>query len=272
MTRALSHALISGLLGLLLTSLTPVDARGGGYQAGGARGHGMQRGGGFRKSFRGGVSRHPGAQGGRSGGGLTSRRGPTTWSKSSATLTRSHGNPILFATGSRAARTGVGTRGQFFCCAGSSRKDGRPKQRRGRRSSLRPQPRTFSGSRQTAVAPRQHFGHEGHGQSKGPKAHHGQGLRKRHRGHEGQKRHEVRTAKGRHHFGAVGAIGGVYYVAPASRIYLVEDYVAEEDCRQLTEHGYDADGRRVLVTWTLCTDQQGEHYVPADGRHVVALY
>lgn len=63
----------------------------------------------------------------------------------------------------------------------------------------------------------------------------------------------------------------VYVAVPAEELYYAEE-TDEEDCRFLTERGYDLSGRRVLVEWTLCFDEQGEAYVPEDGRRIVARY
>jgi hypothetical protein len=204
----------------------------------------MQRGSGFRKSVSGRAS--------------VSRRSVGTRSppRNSVTLGQSYYNPVPFSKNSRVARQRAAKRARFACCA--SRRDSRPRQ-------PRRQSPTFSSARRVQTVPgQQHYG-QGQRKSKGHKSNKGHKGRKSHKGHKGHKGYKGRTVKHRNHFGA-------YYVAPVSRVYVVEDYVAEPECRQLTEHGYDADGRRVLVTWTLCFDEYGEPYVPADGRHVLALY
>ena len=63
----------------------------------------------------------------------------------------------------------------------------------------------------------------------------------------------------------------VYVVAPADET-IYPEYVDEKDCRHLTERGHDRAGRRVLVEWTLCFDEQGRAYVPAEGRRILARY
>lgn len=63
----------------------------------------------------------------------------------------------------------------------------------------------------------------------------------------------------------------VYVQTPAQDLYYPEES-DEERCRSLTERGYDLSGRRVLVEWTLCFDEQGEAYVPEGGRQIVARY
>lgn len=66
--------------------------------------------------------------------------------------------------------------------------------------------------------------------------------------------------------------GTTVYVAPAPGEYIYPEYADEENCRHLTERGYDRTGRRVLVEWTLCFDEQGTAYVPAEGRRILARY
>ena len=63
----------------------------------------------------------------------------------------------------------------------------------------------------------------------------------------------------------------VYIAAPPDE-YIYPEYGDEENCRHLTERGYDRAGRRVLVEWTLCFDEQGTAYVPAEGRPILAHY
>lgn len=76
------------------------------------------------------------------------------------------------------------------------------------------------------------------------------------------KRHE----KNRNFYGYTA-----YYVAPAEEMYYSEQ-TGEDNCRSLIERGYDLSGRRVLVEWTLCFDDQGETYVPENGRRIVVRY
>ena len=45
-----------------------------------------------------------------------------------------------------------------------------------------------------------------------------------------------------------------------------------EECRSLTERGYDRSGRRVLVEWTVCFDNAGKAYVPDEGRRILARF
>lgn len=45
-----------------------------------------------------------------------------------------------------------------------------------------------------------------------------------------------------------------------------------DECRFLTDRGYDRAGRRVLVEWTVCFDEHGEPYMPPDGRRILARY
>ena len=66
--------------------------------------------------------------------------------------------------------------------------------------------------------------------------------------------------------------GTTVYVAAPPDETIYPKYGDEEDCRHLTERGYDRAGRRVLVEWTLCFDEQGTAYVPAEGRRTLAHY
>lgn len=68
------------------------------------------------------------------------------------------------------------------------------------------------------------------------------------------------------------AYGSTIYVATPENEDLYPENGEKEKCRHLTERGYDRSGRRVLVQWTLCFDEQGEPYVPADGRRIVARF
>lgn len=63
----------------------------------------------------------------------------------------------------------------------------------------------------------------------------------------------------------------VYVLAPAEEYYYPQE-TAQDNCRFLTERGYDLSGRRVLVEWTVCFDEQGEAFVPEDGRRIVARF
>lgn len=45
-----------------------------------------------------------------------------------------------------------------------------------------------------------------------------------------------------------------------------------DECRFLTERGYDRSGRRVLVEWTVCFDNEGTAYVPDEGRRILAHF
>ena len=45
-----------------------------------------------------------------------------------------------------------------------------------------------------------------------------------------------------------------------------------DECRSLTERGYDRSGRRVLVEWTVCFDNAGKAYVPDEGRRILARF
>ena len=62
------------------------------------------------------------------------------------------------------------------------------------------------------------------------------------------------------------------YVAARADETIYPEFGNEEDCGRLTEQGYDRLGRRVLVEWTLCFDQNGTAYVPAEGRRILARY
>ncbi len=84
--------------------------------------------------------------------------------------------------------------------------------------------------------------------------------------HGSKKRSKRKRKKHRPIYGAT-----VYVAAPPDE-YIYPEYVDEEDCRRLTERGYDRAGRRVLVEWTLCFDEQGTAYVPAEGRRILARY
>lgn len=62
------------------------------------------------------------------------------------------------------------------------------------------------------------------------------------------------------------------YVAAPTDEYIYLEYGDEEDCRHLIERGYDPAGRRVLVEWTLCFDEQDRAYVPTEERRILARY
>ena len=66
--------------------------------------------------------------------------------------------------------------------------------------------------------------------------------------------------------------GSTVYVQAAEPVLYIPEDPDGNDCRSLTERGYDLSGRRVLVEWTLCFDDRGEAYVPEDGRRIVARY
>ena len=66
-------------------------------------------------------------------------------------------------------------------------------------------------------------------------------------------------------------VSGVYATPARNEVRDPHDR-EEADCRHLTERGYDLSGRRVLVEWTLCFDEQGEAFVPEDGRRIVARF
>ena len=66
--------------------------------------------------------------------------------------------------------------------------------------------------------------------------------------------------------------GTTVHVAAPPNETIYPEYSNEENCRHLTERGYDRAGRRVLVEWTLCFDEQGTAYVPAEGRRILAHY
>jgi hypothetical protein len=95
------------------------------------------------------------------------------------------------------------------------------------------------------------------------------GFRKR----DGRREHSRYANKGhkRHTKKQVIYGSSVYVVAPAEELYYPEE-PEDDNCRSLIERGYDLSGRRVLVEWTLCFDDQGETYVPEDGRRIVARY
>lgn len=78
--------------------------------------------------------------------------------------------------------------------------------------------------------------------------------------------------KDNHHKKPRLVYGTTVYVAPPADEYVYAQDRADENCRYLTERGYDRTGRRVLVEWTLCFDDQGTAYVPADGRRILARY
>ena len=63
----------------------------------------------------------------------------------------------------------------------------------------------------------------------------------------------------------------VYVAAPLDET-VYRKFGDEEDCRHLTERGYDRAGRRALVEWTPCFDEKGTAYVPAEGRRILARY
>ena len=63
----------------------------------------------------------------------------------------------------------------------------------------------------------------------------------------------------------------VAIAAPAgTNAAAVED--GGDECRFLTERGYDRSGRRVLVEWTVCFDDAGTAYVPDEGRRILARF
>jgi hypothetical protein len=65
--------------------------------------------------------------------------------------------------------------------------------------------------------------------------------------------------------------GSIIIVAPASTDVAAVESDGEK-CRFLTERGYDRSGRRVLVEWTVCFDDQGAAYVPDEGRRILARF
>ncbi len=66
--------------------------------------------------------------------------------------------------------------------------------------------------------------------------------------------------------------GTTVYIAAPPYETIYPQYSNEENCRHLIERGYDRAGRRVLVEWTLCFDEKGTAYVPAEGRRILARY
>lgn len=93
------------------------------------------------------------------------------------------------------------------------------------------------------------------------------------RKHKERKGHSQHAKKGhkRHEKKQVLYAPPVYVAAPTEELYYPEQ-PDDESCRSLIERGYDLSGRRVLVEWTLCFDDQGETYVPENGRRIVARY
>ena len=63
----------------------------------------------------------------------------------------------------------------------------------------------------------------------------------------------------------------VVIAAPAGA-YTAAVESGEDKCRFLTERGYDRSGRRVLVEWTVCFDNEGTAYVPDEGRRILAHF
>ena len=93
---------------------------------------------------------------------------------------------------------------------------------------------------------------------------------KKHKGRKGHSQHAKKGHK-RHEKKQVLYAPPVYVAAPAVELYYPEQ-PDDENCRSLIERGYDLSGRRVLVEWILCFDDQGETYVPEDGRRIVVRY
>lgn len=87
-----------------------------------------------------------------------------------------------------------------------------------------------------------------------------------------QKKTLKRRKKHAHHKKPPIVYASTVYIVKPDEEYIYPEHEDEENCRRLTERGYDTSGRRVLVEWTLCFDDQGEAYVPADGRRIVARF
>lgn len=89
--------------------------------------------------------------------------------------------------------------------------------------------------------------------------------------HRRAKKHHSGKRRKRH--GKVDLVyGSTVYVEVPKIEYIYPEHEDEENCRYLTERGYDVAGRRVLVEWTLCFNEQGEAFVPGDGHRIVARY
>ncbi len=95
-----------------------------------------------------------------------------------------------------------------------------------------------------------------------------------HARNDGGRRGSKKRSKGKHkqHRKRRPVYGTTVYVAAPPDEYIYPEYGDEENCRHLTERGFDRTGRRVLVEWTLCFDEQGTAYVPAEGRRILARY
>ena len=110
-----------------------------------------------------------------------------------------------------------------------------------------------------------------HGRPPAESANRGHGDSRK-KGHERpqQVKHDKRKRKS-HEKTPIVYGSTVYVLSSEPELYVPEESSAN-DCRSLTERGYDLSGRRVLVEWTLCFDDRGEVYVPEDGRRIVARF
>jgi len=89
---------------------------------------------------------------------------------------------------------------------------------------------------------------------------------------EGRKRGTRAKRQHKHPENLAPVYGTVVYVVRPDDEFVDAEVEVEEDCRSLTDRGYDRRGRRVLVEWTVCFDDQGHAYVPAEGRRILARY
>lgn len=110
--------------------------------------------------------------------------------------------------------------------------------------------------------------HEKSGRNSRRATHAGNDLNHRGAKKKPKQAHKQRKRRGKRSV----AYGSSVYVAAPPEEHLYPENGDGEDCRHLTERGYDRSGRRVLVEWTLCFDENGEAYVPADGRRILARY
>ena len=127
------------------------------------------------------------------------------------------------------------------------------------------------GMRESAHTNRNAIDTRRHGRPPAESVHRGHGdSRKKGHEHPQQAKHDKRKRKS--HEKAPIVYGSTVYVLSSEPELYVPEESSADDCRSLTERGYDLSGRRVLVEWTLCFDDRGEAYVPEDGRRIVARF